>query len=161
MANQTLIKVNLNELQEIVDFIELNRTTLETLTIASVAGLQTALNSKVDKVTGKQLSENDFTNALISKLNAIEAEAEVNVQANYTMNDSTDDSYIQAQAGFQNIKNQFKNISSNLDQFKASKTEFLKDYDSKTISEGADTDKLKLLYSSDNHNYSSKWSIKI
>ena len=88
-------EVSLNELQEIVDFIELNRTTLETLTIASVAGLQTALNSKVDKITGKQLSENDFTNALISKLNAIEAEAEVNVQANYTMNDSTDDSYIQ------------------------------------------------------------------
>ena len=40
-----------------------------------------------------------------------------------------------------------KNISSNLDQFKASKTEFLKDYDSKTISEGANTDQLKLLYS--------------
>ena len=62
--------------------------------------------------------------------------------------------YIEAKAGFQGIKNQFKNISSNLDQFKASKTEFLQDYDSKTISEGADTDKLKLLYSSDNHNYS-------
>jgi len=62
--------------------------------------------------------------------------------------------YIEAKAGFQNIKNQFKNISTNLDQFKASKTEFLKDYDSKTISEGADTDSLKLLYSNDNLNYS-------
>ena len=62
--------------------------------------------------------------------------------------------YIEAKAGFQGIKNQFKNISTNLDQFKASKTEFLKDYDSKTISEGANTDMLKLLYSSDNHNYS-------
>lgn len=62
--------------------------------------------------------------------------------------------YIEAKVGFQNIKNQFKNISSNLDQFKASKTEFLKDYDSKTISEGANTDMQKLLYSSDNLNYS-------
>jgi len=62
--------------------------------------------------------------------------------------------YIQAQAGFQNIKNQFKNISSNLDQFKVLKTEFLKDYDSKTISEGSDTDQLKMLFSSDNLRYS-------
>ena len=51
--------------------------------------------------------------------------------------------YIEARAGFQGIKNQFKNISSNLDQFKASKTECLKDYDSITISEGADRDLLK------------------
>ena len=62
--------------------------------------------------------------------------------------------YINANSMFNDVKNQFKNISTNLDQFKASKTEFLQDYDSKTISEGADTDKLKLLYSSDNHNYS-------
>ena len=56
--------------------------------------------------------------------------------------------YINANSMFNDVKNQFKNISSNLDQFKASKTEFLKDYDSKTISEGANTDQLKLLYSS-------------
>jgi hypothetical protein len=55
--------------------------------------------------------------------------------------------YINANSMFNDVKNQFKNISSNLDQFKASKTEFLKDYDSKTISEGANTDQLKLLYS--------------
>lgn len=56
--------------------------------------------------------------------------------------------YINASSMFNDVKNQFKNISSSLDQFKASKTEFLQDYDSKTISEGANTDQLKLLYSS-------------
>mgnify|MGYP003631424801 CR=1 FL=1 len=62
--------------------------------------------------------------------------------------------FINARNEFQNIKNQFKNISTNLDQFKAAKTEFLQDYDSKTISEGVDTDRLKLLYSTDTYNYS-------
>ena len=40
-----------------------------------ILGLQ---NSKVDKVTGKGLSTNDFTNALKTKLEGIEAGAEVN-----------------------------------------------------------------------------------
>lgn len=41
--------------------------------------LETELNSKVDKVTGKGLSTNDFTNALKTKLDGIEAGAEVNI----------------------------------------------------------------------------------
>lgn len=39
---------------------------------------QTALDAKVDKVTGKGLSTNDFTDALLTKLNGIEAGAQVN-----------------------------------------------------------------------------------
>lgn len=39
---------------------------------------QTALDNKVDKVTGKGLSANDFTDALLSKLNGIESGAQVN-----------------------------------------------------------------------------------
>ena len=41
--------------------------------------LQTEIDGKVDKVTGKGLSTNDFTNALKTKLDGIEAGAEVNV----------------------------------------------------------------------------------
>lgn len=44
---------------------------------------QTALDGKVDKVTGKGLSENDFTNTLKTKLDGIEAGAEVNVNADW------------------------------------------------------------------------------
>jgi hypothetical protein len=87
--------IDLNSLQEVVDFIESNKTTLDTLTISNIAGLQTALDSKVDKITGKALSENDFTDAYRSKLDGIEGAAEVNVQANYTETDPTSDAYIQ------------------------------------------------------------------
>jgi len=40
--------VNLDELQEVVDYIEANRDTLDTLGISNIAGLQTALDGKVD-----------------------------------------------------------------------------------------------------------------
>lgn len=48
----------------------------------STAG-QSALDLKVDKVTGKGLSENDFTDALKTKLDGIQAGAEVNVNADW------------------------------------------------------------------------------
>jgi hypothetical protein len=41
------------------------------------------LSNKVDKVTGKGLSENDFTNTLKTKLDGIQAGAEVNVNADW------------------------------------------------------------------------------
>lgn len=72
----------LDTLQEIVDFIQLNRTDLDSLTVTSIAGLQGALNNKVDAVSGKGLSSNDFTNALLGKLNGIDANAEANVSTN-------------------------------------------------------------------------------
>lgn len=86
--------VDLNSLQEVVNFIEANKTTLDTLTISNIAGLQTALDSKVDKVTGKALSKNDFTDAYRSKLDGIETGAEVNVQSNYTETDPASDAFI-------------------------------------------------------------------
>ena len=86
--------LDLNSLQEVVDFIEANKETLDTLTISNIAGLQTALDSKVDKITGKALSENDFTDTYRSKLDGIEGAAEVNVQPNYTETDPTHDSFI-------------------------------------------------------------------
>lgn len=86
---------SLDDLQEIVDYIKLNRTTLNTLAISNIAGLQAALDAKVNVVTGKGLSENDFTNALLTKLNGIAAGAEVNVQSNWNETNTSDDSFIQ------------------------------------------------------------------
>lgn len=51
--------------------------------------------SKVDKVTGKGLSTNDFTDALETKLNGIAAGAEVNVQSDWNETDTASDAYIQ------------------------------------------------------------------
>lgn len=53
-----------------------------------------ALATKVDKEEGKGLSTNDFTNAYQTKLEGIEAGAQVNTQANWSQTDSTADDYI-------------------------------------------------------------------
>lgn len=54
--------------------------------------LQNALNNKVDKVTGKGLSTNDYTTAEKNKLAGIQAGAEVNVNADW--NATTGDAVI-------------------------------------------------------------------
>lgn len=51
-------------------------------------------STKVDKVNGKGLSANDFTDTLKTKLDGIAAGAEVNVQADYAQSDDTADDYI-------------------------------------------------------------------
>jgi len=87
--------IDLDTLQEVVDFIEANRSTLNSLTISNIAGLQTALDNKVDIVPGKDLSTNDFTDALLTKLNGIAAGAEVNVQSDWAEVSTTSDAFIQ------------------------------------------------------------------
>lgn len=55
---------------------------------------RTLLNDKVDKVSGKALSTNDFTNAYKTKLDGIATGAEVNVQADWNQTDNTADDFI-------------------------------------------------------------------
>ena len=50
--------------------------------------------TKVDKVTGKGLSTNDFTTTLKNKLDGIESGAEVNVQSDWNVTSSTSDAFI-------------------------------------------------------------------
>jgi len=50
--------------------------------------------NKVDKIFGKELSSNDFTDANVVKLGGIEDGAEVNVQADCLEDDPTSDAYI-------------------------------------------------------------------
>lgn len=52
------------------------------------------LANKVDKVTGKQLSTEDFTTILKNKLDGIAAGAEVNVQADWNVTDINSDAFI-------------------------------------------------------------------
>ena len=87
--------VNLDSLQEVVDFIEANKSTLDNLSISNIAGLQAALDSKENSVAGKGLSTEDFTSTLLAKLNSIATGAQVNVQADYAQSNSNDDSFIQ------------------------------------------------------------------
>lgn len=87
--------ISLDELQEVVDYIKANRDELQSLGISNIAGLQTALDSKVDKIVGKQLSTEDFTTAFKTKLEGVEDGAEVNVQADWNQGISNSDSFIQ------------------------------------------------------------------
>lgn len=58
---------------------------------AAIASLQ---SGKVDKVSGKGLSTNDYTTAEKDKLSGIAAGAEVNVQSDWNVTDTTSDAYI-------------------------------------------------------------------
>ena len=60
----------------------------------AIGTLETAVQGKVDKVEGKGLSTNDFTDADALKLAGIEDGAEVNVQADWDEEDNTADDYI-------------------------------------------------------------------
>ena len=57
--------------------------------------VNTELDGKVDKIAGKGLSANDFTDADKTKLDGIETGAQVNVQADWDENDPDSDAYIQ------------------------------------------------------------------
>ena len=54
----------------------------------------TDISNKVDKVSGKQLSTEDYTSEEKTKLGNIAVGAEVNVQSNWTQTDSNADDYI-------------------------------------------------------------------
>ena len=60
----------------------------------AIAGLPAMLNAKVDKVEGKGLSTNDYTNADKQKLDGVAPGAEQNVQADWMQGDPDADSYI-------------------------------------------------------------------
>lgn len=70
-----------------------NQSILGTLTQALLDKWNT-VSDKVDKVTGKGLSSNDFSTALLNKLNGIADGAEVNVQADWNITDSASDAFI-------------------------------------------------------------------
>lgn len=79
---------------------------LSTLTqdlAAEVARAKTAENGKVDKVEGKGLSSNDFTNALLEKLNGIQDNANYITKVSELINDSNFQTKEQVAAEIQKI----------------------------------------------------------
>lgn len=76
----------LDTLKEIADAFAEDQEVLD--------ALETAIGKKVDKVDGYGLSKNDYTDKDKAKLDNIAEGAEVNVQADWTVNDNTSDAYI-------------------------------------------------------------------
>ena len=79
---------------------------------------QTALNGKVDIISGKGLSTEDFTTAEKSKLNGIESGAEVNVQSDFAQTNTSADDFIKNKptkvSDFQNDLNFIDNTVNDL-----------------------------------------------
>lgn len=59
-----------------------------------ITALDTTVTDKVDKVSGKGLSTNDYTTAEKNKLSGIASGAEVNVQSDWNVTDTGSDSFI-------------------------------------------------------------------
>lgn len=59
-----------------------------------VNAISTSSSNKVDKVTGKGLSTEDYTSTEKTKLSGIATGAEVNVQSDWSVTDTTNDGYI-------------------------------------------------------------------
>ena len=94
---------DLDTLQEVVDYIETNRSDLDTLSISNITGLQAALDNKQDTESGKGLSANDFTTILKDKLDDIEAEAQVNVKPSWTAAAGTEREILNKPADLTNL----------------------------------------------------------
>lgn len=75
-----------------------------------------ALANKVDKVSGKGLSTNDYTTAEKTKLAGIAEGAEVNVQADWNVSDNTSDAFIKNKPAIPKIDSTFSATSTNAAQ---------------------------------------------
>lgn len=94
LVNGDTLSVLLGKISKAVsDFLSHASDTVKHVTSAERTKWNT-VESKVDKVSGKALSSNDYTSAEKTKLGEIAARAEVNVQSDWNIADSTSDSYI-------------------------------------------------------------------
>lgn len=114
----------LDQLSEIVAYIKANRSLIDSITTSKInvadiidnltstatnkplsakqgkvlndliTALTSTVNDKVDKVTGKGLSTNDYTTADKNKLAGIANGAKANVQSDWNVTDSTNDAFI-------------------------------------------------------------------
>ena len=84
-------------------------------TITATYATKTELNNKVDKVSGKGLSTNDFTNEDKRLLGTIEEGAKVNVQSDWNETDEASDAFIKNKPVIPEIPNIPDNILGSVD----------------------------------------------
>lgn len=114
----------LDQLSEIVTYIKSNKSLIDNITVSKVSvsdivdnlsstatnkplsanqgheigvrlnAAETNIDKKVDKISGKGLSTNDYTTAEKNKLTGIASGAEVNVQPDWNVTDTNSDAYV-------------------------------------------------------------------
>lgn len=114
-------------------------STLDELGIYDKISIDGFLDNKVDKVEGKDLSDNNFSDELKEKLEGVETGANANVQADWNEEDSTVDSFIKNKpelfsGDYKDLINKPINLSdfNNDSDFITSLTNNLKNYYLKT-----------------------------
>lgn len=107
---------------DLVDDMPLYRVVIEGVNLVSieplfevfdgdVGSILEELDNKVNKVTGKGLSTNDYTNEDKTKLDGIDTGAEVNVQSDWSQNDNTADDFIKHKPGIPSKTSDLQNDS--------------------------------------------------
>lgn len=91
-----------------------NKVITERLNIilSDMETLDSSIENKVDKLSGKGLSTNDYTTNEKNKLNGISAGAEVNVQSDWNITDTTSDAFIKNKPLIPTIPSALKNPNS-------------------------------------------------
>ena len=95
----------LDTLKEVADAIQENENV--------IFALNAAIGNKVDKVAGKGLSENDFTNLEKEKLEGIEKGAQKNTQSDWLQEDIYSDVYIKNKPTIPKVNNGILKIQKN------------------------------------------------
>lgn len=103
--------------------------------------MDTFLAAKVDKVTGKDLSTNDYTDAEKTKLGGIAAGAEVNVQSDWNQSDNTADDFIKNKPSIPDAQ-----IQSDWNQADNTKADFIKNKPTIAQSDWNQSDNTKIDY---------------
>ena len=94
------VDADFDTLKEVANWIQSDTTASAELVTRvtdvekDIDSLETFVNNKVDKVSGKGLSTNDYTTSEKNKLSGIASGAEVNVQSDWNVTDTTSDAFI-------------------------------------------------------------------
>ena len=114
ISDITGLQTALDSLEPTVTDVQVNDSTIPNYTTVlqgTVAKID--ISGKVDKVSGKQLSTEDYTTAEKTKLAGIEPGAQVNVQSDWLEASSSDDAFIQNKPTFTGGTNVIVDLTDN------------------------------------------------
>ena len=105
---------------------------------------QNALDNKVDKISGKGLSTEDFSSLEKLKLSTIEGGAEVNVQSDWNENNISSDAYIKNKPLIPSIDNLFNKLNDNTDDIVEGNNKFATSIEKSKLSKISVTEPIDL-----------------
>jgi len=102
----------------------------------STSAVTSALDGKVDKVTGKGLSTNDYTTTEKNKLAGIASGAEVNVQSDWEQTNTSADDYIKNKPDLSSVGGGEVNVQSDWEQTDSNSDDYIKNKPTISLTRG-------------------------